>query len=755
VHVRGIELNHADIAAAIRQGLSVVEADLDDGLAPVSRTELSTVVVLSQTLQVVRRPAFVLREMLRVGKRGVVSFPNFGHWKVRGYLACGAHARLASIPFSWYDTPNIHHTTIKDFRDFVAANGGRSRGSSRLAGLLLVARSDKARGAIVTVSAVVIAVASVFLAFQFLTGSGQLFEFESELTNYVSLGISVVLGLYIIYMGIKHQKWLAVALAVVQTAIIGWFELGPAHSIEVSRGLYVDNLSVIMALIIGIVGSGICVYAIGYMRDFVSHHADVPDRRPTFFAVMFLFLSAMFGVVFSNNLTWLLTAWEVTTVCSFVLIAYTRTGEAIKNAFLQIVMNLLGGLAFAIAVVYVGINFGTLELDAFINLGTHGAAVGLPVLLFAFAGMTKAAQMPFHSWLLGAMVAPTPTSALLHSSTMVKAGVFMLIKLSPLLGWNAPGLTVMLIGGLTFTLCSMMAITQSNAKRVLAYSTIANLGLITACAGIGTGEALWAAIFLLVFHAVSKSLMFLCVGTAEHHIGSRDIEDMDGLFVRMPRLARFMALGICGMFIAPFGMLLSKWAALSAFIDSGNIILVFLLVFGSAATFFFWAKWLGKITAIMGGKSDIESGVSGAEWSSIRLMGILTVALALFFPVVSSGVVVPYLSDVFADFSLAITSGDLYLMAAIVAFIVIVMAVSLGKSRGTGTDLPVYLAGVGAPDGSVSFAGSLGNTVEATQRNWYLESYFGEKRLSPPGTGLTTILLVAGFIMAVLTGGVI
>lgn len=105
-----------------------------------------------------------------------------------------------------------------------------------------------------------------------------------------------------------------------------------------------------------------------------------------------------------------------------------------------------------------------------------------------------------------------------------------------------------------------MAISQSNAKRVLAYSTISNLGLISACLGVGAPEAVWAAIFLILFHTVAKSLLFLCVGTAEHHIGSRDIEDMDGMFSRMPHLTRLMMLGIMGMFVAPFGMLVSKWA---------------------------------------------------------------------------------------------------------------------------------------------------------------------------------------------------
>lgn len=121
--VRGIELEHANIASAIEQGIPVTQADLDEGLSGFP-DGVFDVVVLSQTLQVVRRPAFVLKEMLRVGHRGIVSFPNFGYWKVRGYLAWKGRMPVSrSIPYSWYDTPNIHHTTIRDFREFVEANG--------------------------------------------------------------------------------------------------------------------------------------------------------------------------------------------------------------------------------------------------------------------------------------------------------------------------------------------------------------------------------------------------------------------------------------------------------------------------------------------------------------------------------------------------------------------------------------------------------------------------------------------------------
>jgi ech hydrogenase subunit A len=144
------------------------------------------------------------------------------------------------------------------------------------------------------------------------------------------------------------------------------------------------------------------------------------------------------------------------------------------------------------------------------------------------------------------MVAPTPVSALLHSSTMVKAGVYILVRLAPIFQATFSGYVLAFIGAMTFLLASAIAISQSNAKRVLAYSTIANLGLIVACAGIGTYEAIWAAILLIIFHAISKSLLFLSVGTVEHKIDSRDIEDMNGLIVRMPRIAAAMVVALPG-----------------------------------------------------------------------------------------------------------------------------------------------------------------------------------------------------------------
>ena len=617
---------------------------------------------------------------------------------------------------------------------------------------LLVLKTDAARDIIVKVSSIVIAAASIYLAVQYFGSGGEFFEFGHETVSTFMLFIEICLAVLIFYLGIKYKKYLASVLVAIQTPLMVWFELGAGRGITVVNNMYVDRLSIIMALIIGVIGTLICWYSIAYMKDFQKHHEDSSDRRPLFFFLMFLFLSAMFGIVFSNNLVWLYFFWEITTLCSFFLIGYTKTQEAINNSFKALVMNLLGGIGFVLAIIVLGNFYKTLELNQMLTIGTMGlASIVVPVSLLAFAGITKAAQMPFSSWLLGAMIAPTPTSALLHSSTMVKAGVFIILKLAPGLGWNIAGIMVMMVGGITFLMASFAAISQSNAKRVLAYSTVANLGLIVACAGIGSYAAVWAAIMLIIFHAITKSLLFLCVGTAEHNIGSRDIEDMDGLFGKMPRLATFMIIGIAGMFLAPFGMLISKWAAMKAFVDSGNFLLVMIILFGSAATLFYWTKWMGKMVAIVANRENIQSNVHREEWFVLGSLTILTVLICLTFPLASTFVVVPYLQAIYSSVAaLALSSSNMYIMSAMLALIVLLPLLFFGKSKKR--IVPIYMAGVNLGD-NLTYRGSMQKEVPITLKNWYMEDYFGEKKMNIIGNIATVVVLVGTF--ALLLGGVL
>ena len=640
--------------------------------------------------------------------------------------------------------------------------------------ILLAVKNDAARGGIVKVSAALLALGSIVLTVLYFVKGGGTIElaFEAEWISYAMMAIEVFLMIVIVFLGIKYKKYWACVLAVIQTPLTIWFELTKGHGIEIGFNLYVDGLSVIMALIIGIIGSLIAVYALGYMKDFEKHNEGKPDRRCFFFFIMFAFLAAMFGLVTANNLTWMYFFWEITSLSSFFLIGYTKTDEAINNSFRALIMNLGGGLGFCFAILFLGNFCDTLELSGLIAGGTAGAwgyYLTIPVACLAFAGITKAAQMPFNSWLLGAMVAPTPVSALLHSSTMVKAGVFLILKLSPLMGvwlpgyeqslgvvyYNWAGIMVMMIGAITFLLASLAAISQTNAKRVLAYSTIANLGLIVCCGGIGTSAAVWAGIMLIIFHAVAKSLLFLSVGTTEHRIGSRDIEDMDGLFVRVPNVAKFMIVGICGMFIAPFGMLLSKWAAMVSFVDSGNPFLILLLVFGSAATLFFWAKWLGKLCAVVAGRDNSESiGIPGEEKMVLGILATLTVVVCLFFPVLSSGIVVPYLGGVFADLETSmLASGNIIMMSIMVAILILIVAFCYGKNNKK--IVPIYLSGENAGD-NLTFRNSFKQPQQAALKNWYMQSYFAEKKMNLIGIISTVVILafVAAWV-GVMSGAMI
>ena len=603
------------------------------------------------------------------------------------------------------------------------------------AAALLLIKTDGAREWMVKGSSAVIAIASIFLAVQYYGVDGEFFVLESKVIEYAIVGIEVLLGLLIFYLGIRYKKYLAPLIALVQTPLLVWFELTIGQRIPVTNNLYIDRFSVIMVLIIGIIGTLICVYSLGYMKEF-HHHQEQEDRRPWFFFLLFVFLSAMFGIVTSNNLVWMLLFWDITTLCSFFLIGYTKTKEAIHNSFRALVINLTGGLAFTLAILALGSFYGTLELNQMLAIGTMGYSVVLPAALLAFAGITKAAQMPFSSWLLGVTAAPAPTAALLHSSTMVKAGVFLMVKLAPVMGWNIAGIMTSMIGGVTFLVASFLAISQTDAKRVLSYSTVSNLGLIVACGGIGTPGAVWAAIMLLLFHAIAKSLLFLCVGTAERQIGSGEIQDLDGLFGRMPRIAQYMAIGISGMFLAPFGMLLSKWIALKAFVDSGNPILVMVLVFGSAATLYFWTKWLGKIIAIIANPMDLEETESGSERLILSFLAAVTAALSVLFPLIATYLIVPYLQAVYQmEIAYELSATNLYLMSLLMAVLVLLFTFSFRKAKKS-TE-PICLSDL--------------EQGEEALIEWDLAGFFGEKKMDLIGVICCSTIIVLAFLF--LLGG--
>ena len=614
--------------------------------------------------------------------------------------------------------------------------------------LLLFVKRTTSRYAVVALSALAIGGASVYLLVRYASGGAVYFAASSEATDIVMVAIEMALALFIIAMGVKFRNYLAIALAVVQAALVVYLETTFAGSLHAANNLFVDQFSIIMALIIGIIGSLIAVYGVRYMETYHHHHPEVRDRQRMFFFVIFAFLAAMFGLVFSNNLMWVFFFWEVTTIASFVLIGYSETEEATTNAFRALVMNLLGGVAFVAALIFLvtaGPTSGGVDLALVLASG-DAAVILVPAVLIGFAGITKAALMPFSSWLLGAMVAPTPVSALLHSSTMVKAGVYILVRFAPVFAGTFAGLSVGLVGAVTFVVASAIAISRSDAKSVLAYSTIANLGLIAACAGVGTYMLVWAAILLIIFHAVAKSLLFLGTGAIEHRIGSRNIEDMEGLIVRMPKMAVMMFIGIAGMFLAPFGMLISKWAAIEAFVQAPfGLVFIAILAYGSAVTVFFWAKWMGKLVAVTRGTERIEKGFLEEPWVPLYITTAIVILVVFLFPVISTALIEPYVFVIYG-MTAHLAQANVAIMLLMISLLLI-LPISFSLFRKSAKRLPVYMGGRPATP-ELQFAGSLGMTREAQTQNYYLTGYFGEARLFLPGAVVCTVLILVSWVLA-------
>lgn len=604
---------------------------------------------------------------------------------------------------------------------------------------------------------IIIATVLAFAVRFFMSGEVLTKSLEStHVIDTVMLCIEFLLMILVVFLSFKHKKYYAALLSISQTALIAWLEI--CHPSDAKTHFLTDNLTVIMCLIIGIVGCLICIYAIGYMRRYHHHHTEYKDRRTFFFPMLFVFIGAMFGLVLSDNLIWIYFFWEITSISSFLLIGYTKTEEAINNSFRALWMNLLGGLGFAIAIVIAHLQFHIVNLSGLlskfneiISLNDYNILV-LVVILLAFAGLTKSAQMPFSKWLLGAMVAPTPTSALLHSATMVKAGVYLLIRLAPAMHGNVAGTMVSYIGGITFLVTSMIAITESDAKKVLAYSTISNLGIITACAGCGTEATVWAGILLMMFHAVSKSMLFQAVGAIENARGSRDIEDMHGLIKMLPELAVIMIIGICAMFLAPFGMLVSKWAALKSFIDSGNIILVCFICFGSATTMVYWTKWLCKVLACTPHTKHYDDITTKGQWFSLKIHSAMTIALCASFPFIAVNVLEPLIRRMFHVESVSVLQfSD---MVIIVIMLVIIFAVPL-ISKYLADHLKAesslnYLGGINMGDNK-TFEDSFHNNKKMYLSGWYMEGVFSGAKMWLP-----TVFVCAAFIIitiAIAIGG--
>lgn len=331
----------------------------------------------------------------------------------------------------------------------------------------------------------------------------------------------------------------------------------------IAMGFHVDGLALLFALLITGIGTFILVYASEYMRGYPQ------VGRFTLFLVAFML--SMLGLVLSDDLIALFVFWELTAITSFLLIGYRHEDPTARRSALQgLLVTGAGALAMLAGFVLLGDAAGTYSLREMlsrqVSLGDHPAYVAVLVLILAGA-FTKSAQFPFHFWLPNAMAAPTPVSAYLHSATMVKAGVFLLARLNPVLGGTELwGVSLTAVGAFTAIWSSAVALTRSDVKQVLAYTTVMALGVCTMFIGLpaatGAEEPALGAIAAVTFvfvHALYKAALFMVSGTIDHATGTRDLRVLGGLRKAMPwtlAAAALAALSMAG--VPPFIGFLGK-----------------------------------------------------------------------------------------------------------------------------------------------------------------------------------------------------
>lgn len=427
--------------------------------------------------------------------------------------------------------------------------------------------------------------------------------------------------------------------------------------------LYVDGLGLLFSLLITGIGSLIVLYSISYLSR--------QEQLGNFYCYLLLFMGAMLGVVLSDNLIILYLFWELTSFSSFLLISFWRDKQAsIYGAQKSMLVTVFGGLSLLGGIILLSIAGGTTSIQELIQnvseIQTSPFFI-LSMILVLIGAITKSAQFPFYIWLPDAMEAPTPVSAYLHSATMVKAGLYLVARVTPIFavsqGWIW---SVTLIGLITLLWASFNATKQQDLKGILAFSTVSQLGMIMSMLGIGAVSyhfegsesqlyiaAFTAAVFHLINHATFKGALFMVTGAIDHSTGTRDVNKLGGLLTIMPisfTITIITSLSMAG--IPPFNGFLSKESFLESMIEITNvnmfslntlgILIPIIAIIGSVFTFVYSVRFIGQI--FLGSHKAHELPKKAHEVSILMLISPAILAILVivfgFFPSILTGSII-------------------------------------------------------------------------------------------------------------------
>lgn len=532
--------------------------------------------------------------------------------------------------------------------------------------------------------------------------------------------------------------------------IIPWI---PSLGLELNFRM--DGLSWLFSLLVLGIGALVVLYARYYM--------SAVDPVPRFFSFLLAFMGAMQGMVLSGNIIQLVVFWELTSLFSFLLIGYWHHNASARDgARMALTVTAGGGLCLLAGMAVLGRIVGSYDLDVVLASGDVIKASGLylPALLLILAGaLTKSAQFPFHFWLPRAMAAPTPVSAYLHSATMVKAGVFLLMLLWPVMsGTDAWYVIVCTAGMATLLIGAWSAIFQHDLKGLLAYSTISHLGLIVLLLGLGSPLAAVAAIFHTVNHAIFKASLFMAAGVIDHETGTRDLRKLSGLRKAMPITAVLAIVAAAAMAGVPLlnGFLSKEMFLAEAVAQSGgrhlNLALPVLATLASAFSVLYSLRFIHQVFFGPPATDLPKAPHEPPRW--MRFPIELLVALCVIIGMIPGRTIGPYLSSAVEAvlgertpyYSLAVWHGlNLPLLMSVLALIGGVAAYVLFRRS-------INVNPRGGPwlfsrfNGGRMFEASMDNLVRASR---FVERRLGAARMQPRLRGLIlTVLLAAGLVGA-------
>src|SRR5699024_6301454 len=380
------------------------------------------------------------------------------------------------------------------------------------------------------------------------------------------------------------------------------------------------------------------------------YYLDTTERLGSFYVYLLMFMTAMLGVVLTDNVFVLYSFWELTSISSFLLIGYWHFNERSRyGALKSMLITIFGGLSMFAGFILLTVITGTTSIQGMIeqkDIILDSTYLPLALGFILLGAFTKSAQFPFHIWLPDAMEAPTPVSAYLHSATMVKARLFLVARFSPVFsGYEWFFIVVSSFGIVTLCWGSYMAVRQTDLKAILAFSTISQLGMIMAMLGFGTKVAVFAAVFHILNHATFKGSLFMVAGIIDHETGTRDIRKLGGLISFMPITATLALLGTFSMAGVPLPFLNGFYSKELFFESTLNLnegmngvtnflvqIVPYLAVFGSIFTFvysvyFFFGVFTGKKNLDKLPKKPHEAPVGMLLSPIVLVLGVITIGL--------------------------------------------------------------------------------------------------------------------------------